>query len=260
MTGRRVDLNADLGEGFGPYRLGDDAAMLAIVTSANVACGFHAGDPQIMAETFGRAAARGVTLGAHPGFPDLWGFGRRALPFSPEEVERLVAYQIGAAQGMARLAGSTLRYVKPHGALANLAERDAAIAGAILRAITAVAPHLAVLAVAHSALERQARAQEGVTVLSEIYADRGYDEDGHLLSRALPGAVLHDPDAAAERAVAMILDQSIPTADGRTLPTRIDSLCVHGDTPQSVAMARAVRQALEGAGIMLRAALENAAP
>ncbi len=252
MTEHVVDLNADLGEGYGPYRVGDDAAMLAIVTSANVACGFHGGDPEIIHATFLRARENNVAVGAHPGFPDLWGFGRRIMPFSNEEIERQVAYQLGAAWAMARHAGHRISYVKPHGALANLTERDARIADAVIDAVTAIDPGLPVLAIAFSQLELRARAR-GLPVLTEIFADRGYDEDGHLLSRALPGAVLHDSTHAARRAVDMIRAGAIETVSGRHIPTRIDSLCVHGDSPAALDMARAVRAALQHAGIAVRA-------
>lgn len=252
MTERVVDLNADLGEGYGAYRIGDDAAMLDIVTSANVACGFHGGDPEIMHATFRRARENNVAVGAHPGFPDLWGFGRRVLPFSAEEIERQVAYQLGAAWAMARHAGHRVSYVKPHGALANLTERDARIADAVMDAVTGVVPGLSIMAIAFSQLELRARAR-GLPVLTEIFADRGYDEEGHLLSRKLPGAVLHDSVHAARRAVEMVRAGAIETVSGRHIPTHIDSVCVHGDNPAAMDMARTVRTALEQAGITVRA-------
>jgi UPF0271 protein len=249
---RAVDLNCDCGEGFGAFPMGDDAAMLGIVTSANVACGFHAGDPDIMAATFAMARDKGVAVGAHPGFADLAGFGRRPMAMTEAEVERLVAYQIGAAQAMATQAGHPISHVKPHGALSNIAMADAGIAGAIARATKAVDPHLAFLAVAGTALEHAGIAH-GLTTIREIFADRAYTDDGHLAPRSAPGGVLHDVEAAATRAVAMVEAGAVIALSGRTVPVGIDSICVHGDTPGAVAMARAVRAALEGAGITLRA-------
>lgn len=245
-----VDLNSDLGEGFGAYACGDDAAILGLVTSANVACGLHAGDPEIMARTFVLAKERGVAVGAHPGFPDLWGFGRRRIPFTPPEIERLVAYQVGAAQALASYAGHRIGYVKAHGALANLAAADRAVADAIARAVRAVDPGLALLAIA---LTAQVAAGEacGLEVHQEIFADRGYTEDGQLIARSEPGALIADSDEAAGRVLAMVEAGAIITAQGRRLPTPIRSVCVHGDSAHAVATARAVRARLEGAGVAL---------
>lgn len=248
----RIDLNADLGEGFGAYRCGDDAAMLDVVTSANVACGLHAGDPEIMARTFALALERGVAVGAHPGFPDLWGFGRRTIPFTAPEIERLVAYQIGAAQALAAYAGHRIAYVKAHGALANLAAAEPAVAGAVARAVKAVDPALSLLAIA---LTAQVPAGEalGLTVHREIFADRGYTEAGGLIPRGEPGAVIADAAAAASRVLTMVEAGAILTARGARLPTPIDSVCVHGDSPHAVATAQAVRSRLAAAGIRLAA-------
>ena len=248
---RAVDLNCDCGEGFGAYAMGDDAAMLDIVTSANVACGFHAGDPDIMAKTFALAKAKGVAVGAHPGFADRAGFGRRPIPATPAEIERLVAYQIGAAQALAAQAGHRLTHVKPHGALSNIAMADADVARAIAHATRAVDPALVFLAIAGTELERAGEA-EGLTTIQEVFADRGYTDDGHLAPRAMEGAVLHDAAAAADRAAAMVADGAIVTMSGKLVAVGIGSICVHGDTPGAVAMARAVRAALEAAGISLR--------
>jgi 5-oxoprolinase (ATP-hydrolysing) subunit A len=246
-----VDLNCDCGESFGAYKMGDDAAMFDIVTSANVACGFHGGDPDIMAETFSIAKAKGVAIGAHPGFPDLWGFGRRNLPFSIAEIERLIAYQIGAAQALAAYAGHRLTYVKIHGALSNIAMDDAATARAITRAIKAVDPKLVFLAVASTELETAGEA-EGLAVTREIYADRAYTDTGRLVSRKLEGAVLHDAEAAAKRVVDMIEAGAVFALSGKRLPVGIDSVCVHGDNPNAVMMAKTVRRHLEAAGISLK--------
>lgn len=245
-----VDLNADLGEGFGAYSMGDDAAMLRLVTSANVACGFHAGDPEIMARTFALARENGVAIGAHPGFPDLAGFGRRRLPFSAAEIERLVAYQVGAAAGVASHAGHRIAYVKAHGALANIACEERAVADAVARAVRAVDRRLALLAIA---LSEQVPAAEaaGVEAFSEVYADRGYDEHGQLIARGSSGALIDDLDFAAERAVVMATEGVIVTASGARLKTPVRSICVHGDSDHAVAMARTVRLKLEAAGVTL---------
>ncbi|MGD0635338.1 MAG: 5-oxoprolinase subunit PxpA [Beijerinckiaceae bacterium] len=247
----RIDLNCDCGEGFGPYTLGDDAAMFEIVTSANVACGFHAGDPNIMTKTFQAALAKGVAVGAHPGFPDLAGFGRRRLPFSTSEIERLVAYQIGAAQALAALAGHRLTHVKPHGALSNMATEDAATARAIARAVRAADRSLIFLAIAGTPLEHEGEAA-GLQVAREIFADRGYDDSGLLAPRSQQGAVLHDPEAAGRRAAVMVREGAVIALSGKRIPVGIDSICVHGDTPDAVALAQAVRASLEAAGLTLR--------
>ena len=249
---RSIDLNSDMGEAFGAYRMGDDAAILRVVTSANVACGFHGGDPEVMADTFAQARGLGVAVGAHPGFPDLWGFGRRNIPFTPGEIERLVAYQVGAAQALSAYAGHPITFVKTHGALGNLSETDADVARAIVRAVKAVDPGLVCLAIALSEQERAAH-DAGLTVVSEIFADRAYTEQGRLVSRKLPGAVLHDAGEAAARVVRMVRAGAIETISGRSLPTPIGSICVHSDSPGAVATAAAVRAALEADGIEVRA-------
>jgi len=247
-----VDLNSDLGEGYGAWSCGDDAAMLAIVTSANVACGYHAGDPEVMARTFALARAAGVSVGAHPSYPDLQGFGRRPMRMSEGEIERMVAYQIGAAAAMATLAGHRLSHVKAHGALANAAAAEAGIAAAIARAVRGVDRDLAYLAIAAS---EQVRAGEaaGLFTVAEIFADRGYDEDGQLVRRGLPGALIDDPEEAASRALAMVEAGAIITVSGRRLATAIGSICVHGDSPHAVEAARRLRERLTAAGVTLRA-------
>jgi 5-oxoprolinase (ATP-hydrolysing) subunit A len=245
-----VDLNCDCGEGYGAYRMGDDVAMLDIVTSVNVACGFHAGDPEIMAKTFAAAKAKGIAIGAHPGFLDLWGFGRRRLPHALGEIERLIAYQIGAASALAAYAGARLAHVKIHGALSNIAAEDEAIAQAIARTIKAVSKDLAFLVPAATKLEHAGLAQ-GLFIAREIFADRAYTDKGLLIDRSYPGAVLQDPEEAASRAASMVFEGAIIAASGKRLRTEIDSICVHGDTPNAVAMARAVRTKLEEAGITI---------
>lgn len=249
---RHIDLNADLGEGFGQWRMGDDAAMLGLVTSANVACGFHAGDPDIMAKTFALAREKGVAVGAHVAFPDIAGFGRRPLAMTPAEIERAVAYQIGAAQALAAYAGHRVTYVKAHGALANLAETDADVAGALARATRAVEPRLVLLAIA---LSEQVAAGEraGLKVAHEIFADRAYVDSGRLQPRGEPGAVIADADAALARVRAMLAGGALVTVSGKRLPTPVDSICVHGDSPHAVEMARRLRAGLEADGFVLRA-------
>ena len=243
-----IDLNSDLAEGFGAYRCGDDDAMLKIVTSANVACGFHAGDPEIMARTFRTAKERGVAVGAHPGFPDLWGFGRRRVPFSAGEIERIVAYQIGAAQALAAYAGHRISYVKTHGALGNITEVDREVADAVARAVRAVDSSLKYLAIT---LSEQVRAMEraGIEPIAEIYADRGYTEKGGLIPRGQKGAMIEDPDEAADRVVKMVEAGAVITASGAHLKAPIRSVCVHGDSPHAVESARRVRAKLEAAGV-----------
>ncbi|VFU09026.1 LamB/YcsF family protein [Methylocella tundrae] len=245
-----IDLNCDCGEGFGAYAMGDDAAMLDIVTSASVACGFHAGDPDIMASTFRAAKAKGVAIGAHPGYPDISGFGRRPQSFGLDQIERLIAYQLGAAQGVASYAGHNLSYVKIHGALSNLAMTDRDVARAIVRAIKSVDPRLSFLAVAGTQLEAAGLA-EGLAVAREIYADRAYTDAGFLAPRSSPGAVLHDAEEIAERVLSMVIEGAIIAQSGKRIAVGIDSVCVHGDHRDAVATAKAVRRRLEASGFTL---------
>lgn len=247
----QVDLNSDMGEGFGAWRMGDDATLLEVVTSANIACGFHAGDPQVMAATMRRAAEKGVGIGAHPGFPDLQGFGRRRLKMSAGEMADMVAYQLGAAQGIARSVGASVRHLKLHGALSNMASEDAGIARACFQAALRVDPQIILVVLA--ATPMQAAAEDlGARWAGEIFADRAYNDDATLLDRSRPGAVLHDGAEAGRKIEAMIRAGAIITASGKHVPARIDTVCVHGDSPDAVAMARAVRDHLSGAGIALR--------
>jgi len=244
----RVDLNADMGENFGPWTMGADADLLAVITSANIACGFHAGDPDTMAQTMARAVAQGVGIGAHPGLPDLQGFGRRRMQVSLAEARNLVIYQVGAAQAMARAAGGQVRHLKLHGALANMAAEDEALARACYHGALAVDRGLVLMVISGSAQARAAQAL-GANVAHEIFADRAYTEDGLLMDRRLEGAVLHDPDLIAGRILAMLKARAIITAQGTHLPARIDSICVHGDTPEAVNIARTLRHTLETSGI-----------
>ncbi|QHC63754.1 5-oxoprolinase subunit PxpA [Rathayibacter festucae] len=252
---RTIDLNADLGEGFGVWSLGDDDAMLRLVTSANIACGFHAGDPSIMLATCRTAAERGVAIGAHVAYRDLAGFGRRDLPVDPAELHADVVYQLGALQAVARAAGTEVRYVKPHGALYNRIVHDERQAEAVVAAVRDTAPALPLLGLGSSAVERAA-AGAGLPFLREAFVDRGYRADGTLVPRGEPGDLLTDPAAVAARAVRMVLEGTVTAASGEELALDVDSLCVHGDTPGAVAMAEAVRAALSEAGV----ALVSAAP
>lgn len=245
-----IDLNSDLGEGFGPWTMGDDAAMLSLVTSANVACGGHAGDAETMYATCRIAAANGVVVGAHPGYVDREGFGRRIIPMRPDEIGRMVLTQVGALAAIARLAGTEVRYVKPHGALGNLAAANAEVAKGIVDALQTAFPTLAILAISGTQLELVARAA-GVDVYSEIFADRAYQPDGQLVPRSQPGAVIHDPEAAAERLIAFVEHGRMAVMGAEPIPLDAHSICVHGDTPGAVGMARHVRQELIGAGLAL---------
>jgi UPF0271 protein len=246
MNGRRIDINCDLGESFGVYTAGEDAAVLPWITSANIACGFHAGDPRVMAATVEAATAAGVAVGAHPGLPDLVGFGRRNLDVSPEEVYTDTLYQLGALAGIARAAGVALHHVKPHGQLNNRAVEDAALAAAIVQAVRAYDASLIVVAYAGELL--RAAEDAGLSVAREVYADRAYLPDGTLQPRSEPGAVMEDIDAVVARAVAMVRDNRIETIGGGPIEVRADTICVHGDTPGAAAMARALHVALEADG------------
>ncbi|MGO4909294.1 LamB/YcsF family protein [Pseudorhodobacter sp. W20_MBD10_FR17] len=243
-----VDLNADMGESFGAWTMGDDAALLHSITSANIACGFHAGDPDVMAKTMKAAVKHGVGIGAHPGFADLQGFGRRRLQMSHAELRHMVAYQLGAAQGMAALAGGKLRHLKLHGAMANMAAEDALMAQACYEGALAVNPDIIIMVLAATA-QQEAVHSLGCTWAAEIFADRAYNDDATLLDRSLPDAVIHDPAIAAARMVEMVKAGAIITASGHEIPTPIDTICLHGDTAEAVQIAKATRAALELAGI-----------
>lgn len=255
---RQIDLNSDLGEGFGPWAMGEDARMLSLVTSANIACGGHASDPETMFQTLTQAAENGVIVGAHPGYNDREGFGRRVIPMAPSEIERMVAAQIGTLIGVAALVsvpahGTTpvrVRYVKPHGALANLAARDRDVARAIARAIAALGADLDVLAISGTALEQESR-NEGLRVHSEIFADRAYQSNGQLVPRGQLGAVIHDARAASDRLLAFLDSGLMPVLDGAPIPLTAHSICVHGDSPGAVTMARQIRDDLSAAGVQL---------
>ncbi|MGC0223086.1 LamB/YcsF family protein [Pseudooceanicola nitratireducens] len=249
-TQPKVDLNADMGESFGPWVMGQDAAILDIVTSANIACGFHAGDPNVMARTFRTAIDKGVGLGAHPGFADLQGFGRRRLSLSGEELTNLVTYQLGAAQAMARAAGGSLRHLKLHGAMSNMASEDKEMARICYAAAEAVQPGIVIMTLAGTAQEAAAE-EMGLNRAGEIFADRAYNDDATLVDRSLPGAVIHDAALAGPRIAEMVREGAIITASGKRIRTRIDTICLHGDTPEALEIARSVRDALSGSGITL---------
>lgn len=243
----RVDLNSDMGEGFGPWPMGDDAALLRVVSSANIACGYHAGDPDTMKRTMALAVENGVGIGAHPGFPDLQGFGRRQMQVPLDTLGNMVRYQVGAAQAMARAAGGEVRHLKLHGALSNMACKDADMARACYVAALDVAPDIIIMGLAATVMEDVCR-DIGCRWAGEIFADRAYNPDGTLVDRRLPGAMIHDASEAAARMVEMVRSQAILT-DGATLPARIDTICVHGDSAEAVALAQAVRDGLTDAGI-----------
>ena len=248
MSQNRVDLNADVGESFGVYVLGHDAALMPHLTSANVACGFHAGDPMVMRQTVALAVRHGVAVGAHPAFPDLAGFGRREMRLPPADVEAMVVYQIAALAGIAKAEGTRLKHVKPHGALYNMAAVDRTLADAIAAAIGAVDRSLVLVGLSGSALIDAGRGA-GLATASEVFADRAYLADGTLLSRTMPGAVIHDEAAVIERAVTMARLQSITAVDGSQVSLHVDTICLHGDTPGAPALARGIRTALTDAGI-----------
>jgi UPF0271 protein len=248
-----MDLNADLGESFGRWTLGEDERLVHHVTSANVACGFHAGDFRVMEATVALCRHAGVAVGAQPGYPDLLGFGRRPMPFESDEVESMVRYQIGALEAFCRAAGVELRHVKPHGALYNQAAADPTLARAIARATAQFSRDLLLFGLASSEPMAAAAAEVGLRFVPEAFADRRYLPDGALQPRSEPGSLLTDPDAAAAQAVAIASGDPIETADGPAISLAAETICCHGDTPGAVEIAAAVRRGLEGAGITVEA-------
>jgi UPF0271 protein len=246
----RIDLNADLGEGFGVWRLGDDEALLDVVTSANVACGFHAGDPLTMRRVCAAAAERGVAIGAQVGYRDLVGFGRRRIDIDPDELAADVLYQLGALDACARAAGTSVRYVKPHGALYNTAADDPGQAEAVATAVAAFDRTLPLLGLPGSAMAEAAHGA-GLTFVAEAFADRAYQPDGRLVPRRERGALVEDPYEVVARAAAFALHHRVTTVDGSVLPVEPRSLCVHGDTPGAVYLAREIRRTLVDAGVTL---------
>ncbi|MEV0896987.1 5-oxoprolinase subunit PxpA [Actinoplanes sp. NPDC049802] len=246
-----MDLNADLGEGFGAWRLGDDEALLDVVTSANVACGFHAGDPSTMHRVCRAAVAKGVAIGAQVGYRDLAGFGRRRIDYDHDELRNDILYQIGALEAFCRVAGDRVRYVKPHGALYNTAAVDPVQASAVVDAVLAYDAALPVLCQPGSELARQAL-REGLNVTGEGFADRGYQPDGRLVPRSRPDALVHTPDLVVQRAVRMAAEGSVIAVDGAEVPCPVRSICLHGDTPGAVELARSVRDGLRAVGLNVR--------
>jgi UPF0271 protein len=248
----RIDLNSDLGESFGPWPMGQDAVLMTAISSANVACGFHAGDPGTMRKTVALARAHAVAVGAHPGFQDLAGFGRREMLASPQEVEDLVVYQVGALAAFAAAQGVRLQHVKAHGALYNMACRDRALADAIARAVASVDPTMILFGLPGSSL-LEAGLELGLPVAAEAFADRAYLPDGSLAPRSLQGSVIHDPAVVVARVLRMACDREVEAVDGRILRFEADTICLHGDTPGAAALAVAIRTALEDAGVRVAA-------
>ena len=248
----RIDLNSDLGESFGPWPMDQDEALMNSISSANIACGFHAGDPGAMRATIALARGKGVAIGAHPGFQDLVGFGRREVKATPQEVEDLVLYQVAALAGMAAAQGASLQHVKAHGALYNMACRDRGLADAIAKAVASIDRSLILFGLPGSELLRAGR-DAGLQVAAEIFADRSYDPDGSLTSRQKPGSVIHDTATVVARAITMARDKRVVAVDGSTIALQADTMCLHGDTPGAAALAREIRRGLEGAGLRIAA-------
>ncbi len=246
-----VDLNCDLGESFGAYTIGMDEAVIPYVTSVNVACGWHAGDPLIMDKTVALAKKHGVAVGAHPGFPDLMGFGRRPMTVTPQEAGAYVKYQVGALLAFVKAQGLELQHVKPHGALYNMAAKDEALATGICEAIASVDKNLIFMGLAGSVMLEAAK-KAGLKTASEVFADRAYNDDGSLVNRKLSGAVIHDPVVAVERAVKMAKEGKVISINGKEISIQADSICVHGDNEQAIELVSKIRKALEGAGIEVR--------
>jgi 5-oxoprolinase (ATP-hydrolysing) subunit A len=243
-----INLNADMGEGFGAYTIGNDDAILKIVRSASIACGFHAGDPITMHSLVARAKQEGVSIGAHPGFNDLWGFGRRRIDMRPDDLEYMVAYQIGALQAMAAYVGEKVTHLKPHGALNNIAAENIDIALAIGKAIKAVDRDIIYVALSGSQMASAGR-KLGLRVALEGFCDRLYEDDGNLASRKIPGAVIKDPAAAAKQAAHIAVNGEVISRNGKAVAHRVHTLCLHGDEPTAMAVGTAVRKGLEDAGV-----------
>jgi UPF0271 protein len=248
----RIDINSDMGESFGAYSIGHDAGLMKAITSANVAAGFHAGDPSVLRDTIRSAQQHGVAVGAHPGFPDLVGFGRRELNVTPREAEDMVLYQVAAVAGIASAEGVHVQHVKPHGALFNMAVRNAELSAAIARAVAAFDRQLILFGLPGSEILKAGRAA-GLRVAAEVFADRAYEPDGSLASRRKPNTVIHDPDAVVARAVRMVKDRTVVAIDGSVVPLEADTICVHGDTPGSDRLAAKIRAGLEAAGVTVKA-------
>jgi len=248
----RIDINSDVGESFGAYTIGHDAGLMKAITSANIAAGFHGGDPSVLRETIRLAKANGVAVGAHPGFPDLVGFGRREIQVTPKETEDFVLYQVAAVVGVAAAEGVKVQHVKPHGALFNQAVRNRELSDAIARAVAALDRSLILFGLPGSEILNAGRAA-GLRVAAEVFADRAYEPDGSLASRRKPGSVIHDPDAVVARAVRMAQERTVVAVDGSVVPLEVDTMCVHGDTPGSDDLAARIRAGLQAAGVTVKA-------
>lgn len=247
-----VDINADMGEGYGPYDIGNDTAMLEIISTANLACGFHGGDPVIMSQRCRDAKKAGVRIGAHPGFPDLWGFGRRAMVLTRREVEDIIAYQMGALDGVARLAGHEISHIKVHGAFGHFTADTDYAADGLITAVKSFNPGLIIMVMAGTALEAAAEAA-GLRVAREIFADRAYEDNGRLMSRQKEGSMIEDPSQAAEAVANMVAENALIAASGKRIPIKgIDSICTHGDSQNAVAISRAVKARLQKDGYEIR--------
>ena len=247
----KVDINCDMGESFGAYRIGSDAAIMPFISSANIACGFHAGDPLVMDATIQLAIEHGVSAGAHPGYPDLQGFGRRSMDLTPEEVEAFTLYQVAALAGFAHARGVELAHVKPHGALYNQAAMDRALAQAITRGVARFSRNLVLVGLAGSMLVEMG-VEAGLHTAAEAFADRAYNPDGSLRSRRLPGALIETPQAALEQALRLVKEGVAVTREGQTVTANVDTLCIHGDNPAGPQIAQALRKGLEGKGIVVQ--------
>lgn len=247
-----IDLNADLGESFGTYTYGNDQALLPLVSSANIACGFHGGDPSVIHNAVALAVQNGVTIGAHPGYPDLLGFGRRNMTMRPAEVTDMILYQLGALDGICRAEGTRIAYVKPHGALYNMADKDEVLSEAIVKAIVLYNPALTLLCPG-AGMMAKAAANNGIKVAKEFFADRAYMPDGSLAPRALPGAVLTDEDEICARVLNALQTETVKTLDGETIKVEFDSICLHGDNPAAVRLAERIRETLSAHNIQLKA-------
>ena len=247
----RIDINSDVGESFGAYQIGHDAGLMRSITSANVAAGFHAGDPSVLRQTIRTAKAHGVAVGAHPGFPDLVGFGRRELNVTPREAEDFVLYQVAAVAGVAAAEGVALQHVKPHGALFNMAVHNAELASAIARGVAAFDKRLILFGLPGSEILKAGLAA-GLPVAAEVFADRAYEPDGTLASRKKPGTVIHDAETVVARAVRMVTEKNVVAIDGSVVALEVDTICVHGDTPGSDDLAARIRAGLEKAGVAVR--------
>jgi len=252
---KTIDLNCDMGESFGAYKLGMDEKILQYITSANIACGWHAGDPTVMDKTVKMAVEHGVGVGAHPGYPDLIGFGRRNMDCTPDEIRNYVVYQIGALQGYCKVYGTRLRHVKPHGALYLTAVVNEVVARAVAEAIVSINSNLlyVALAGAKGAMMTRIGNDVGLKVIYEAFADRAYTPEGNLVSRREPGAVIKEPGEVTERALRMVLEKRVIAVDGSSIPFEVDTLCVHGDTPTAVELTKSIREALESEGVELAA-------